>query len=124
MSRFLPFLLMILFIVSNSSCMGAPVFVEVTVLTEAGEPVNNARITYKFLGNTRDVDYGTTNRFGRDTEIGFGGRGVEFRVEKDGYYATAGSIGRNDTKVTAVLRERVNPIAMYVKEASEVVKQM
>jgi len=109
-------LIILVFIFSVSACAGTPVHVSLTVIDDDGEPVADADVSMSFLlSQGANVFDGNTDSEGKVQTTDLASYGVGMVIEKDGYYRTRLRTGYGHQKLTLLLREKKNPIAMYAK---------
>jgi len=107
----------IIFIFSVSACAGTPVHVDLTVVDGDGQPVVNAVVGMDFLLSHGSNGFeGNTNAEGKVETTNLASFGVGILVQKDGFYPTEYRSGYGHQKLTLLLREKKNPIAMYARE--------
>lgn len=108
------------FAVFMSGCFGR--LVTVTVVDQNGEPVPEAEVGMGFLGFPGWGD-GTelTNANGKVTQWGDDSLGIKTSVYKSGYYRSERRLGTRDRlflNEKIIMREKLNPISMYVRRVS------
>ncbi len=98
------------------ACASTSVNVKLNVVDNNRQPVAEAKVGMGFLlskgGNSFD---GLTDSDGYVEVTENALFGVKIFVNKDGYYESKTRTGYGDQKLTLLLREKKNPIAMYAK---------
>ncbi len=98
------------------ACASTSVNVKLNVVDDNRQPVAEAKVGMGFLlskgGNSFD---GLTDSDGYVEVTENALFGVKIFVNKDGYYESKTRTGYGDQKLTLLLREKRNPIAMYAK---------
>lgn len=98
--------------------------VDVTVLSDNGNPVQGAEVVVWFYGYQPEQsksEQGLTDRNGRFKASGRPHLGMLVRINKEGYYETEKdklSI-THDHKIELVLREKKNPIPLFAKRVRD-----
>ncbi len=101
------------------SCASTLVNVKLNVVDENRQPVADADVVMSFLlSQGRNMSKGKTDASGFLEATNEGVFGVSMSVLKQGFYRTGFRTGYGDQKLTLLLREKKNPIALYAKKVT------
>lgn len=97
--------------------------VDVKVVDEGGVPVEEAKVSVKYVGYDprKDIiEKGVTDESGIFVANGEASLRVEVEVEKKGYYKSKSGrlIGKQDHQLDVIIRDKGNPIPMHAKRVA------
>ncbi|MEE1673052.1 hypothetical protein SNR37_002465 [Agarivorans aestuarii] len=110
-------LVLCLFIIGLSACIGSLTQIKLKVIDQDGQPVKNAEVGMSFMLSQGSNEYdGTTDDKGEATALRFSQFGVIIVVNKEGYYQSKVRTSRGHQKLTMELRKKKKTTAMYAKK--------
>jgi hypothetical protein len=112
---------MSLLLLANSACViASPTSVEVQVVDQNGQPIKNAQVYARYRYRSKDeLHEERTDENGEVSFLDASPIWIGVTVKKDGYYrSVVEAEGHKSSDLTITMREKKNPIPMFVKETT------